>query len=283
MPELQLRGGALDGVDIHYVVEGHGPAVVLVHGLGGFAEAWRHNVAYLRRQVTVCAIDLPGFGLSTKPHGRYDLRLFVEAIRWFTSTLGLDRFSLVGHSLGGAIAMAYAVYYPASVERVAVLGAVIPGFGYRLAPAYRLLTVPALGDAIAACLPKAAYRRLLARCFVVSRADEVAFLVDWNYRTRTGPEGRAAYLATLRGVRADFVENDEAYHAAMARLTIPVLAIHGVQDPVVPAAHCARVIDRLRHGAVRWLDPCGHFPQIEHADTVNAWLAEFLVGRTAPR
>ena len=70
---------------------------------------------------------------------------------------------------------------------------------------------------------------------------------------------------------------------ALTTLELPVLLIHGRQDPVVPQEHCAEVARVLRHAAVRWVDACGHFPQIEHVETVNGWLVDFLVGRRAPR
>src|SRR6185436_2331749 len=66
MPEVQLRGAEVDGLTLHYVMEGRGPAVILVHGLGGFAESWRHNIPALAGVSTVFAVDLPGFGLSSK-------------------------------------------------------------------------------------------------------------------------------------------------------------------------------------------------------------------------
>src|SRR5438552_3560002 len=70
MPELRLRGGEVDGLDLHYLVDGRGPAVVLVHGLGGFAESWRHTLRGLAGRTTVYALDLPGFGASAKPRAR---------------------------------------------------------------------------------------------------------------------------------------------------------------------------------------------------------------------
>src|SRR5258705_1438436 len=73
MPELQLRGGEVDGLRLHYVVEGRGPAVIFVHGLGGFAESWRHNVRPLANRATVYSVDLPGFGESAKPRTHYRL------------------------------------------------------------------------------------------------------------------------------------------------------------------------------------------------------------------
>jgi len=283
MPEMQLRGGALDGLPIHYLVEGRGPALLFVHGLGGFAESWRHNIGYLARQATVYALDLPGFGQSGKPRAAYGLPFFTQAIRAFVNEMGLGRLTLVGHSLGGAMALAYAIAHPADVERVALVGAVAPGFGYRMSWIYRLLAVPGIGDVLSVCTPATVYRTVIARCFAEPVPGEVAFLVGWSYAARTSPEGRGAYLGTLRGVRADFVDHAEQYRTAVRQLDVPVLAIHGRQDPVVPPAHCAEVVENCRRGAVRWLNRCGHFPQIEHAPAVNAWLAEFLVGRTAPR
>jgi len=105
MPELQLRGGEVDGLRLHYVVEGRGPAVIFVHGLGGFAESWRHNVRPLAGRATVFAVDLPGFGDSAKPRTRYRLGYFANALRGFMDALGLAQASLVGHSLGGAVSI----------------------------------------------------------------------------------------------------------------------------------------------------------------------------------
>lgn len=283
MPEIQLRGGALDGLALHYLVEGRGPAVLLLHGLGGFAESWRHNIDYLSRQATVYALDLPGFGLSAKPRTTYRLAFFAEATRGFATAMGLGRLALVGHSLGGAVAAAYALAWPADVERLALLGAVLPGFGYHMSWLYRLMAVRGVGELMSLCATPRLYKAAIARCFAEPVAAEVAFLVECAYAARTSPEGRAAYLSTLRHVRADFVGDAEPYRRGLHRLDMPVLAIHGRQDPVVPAEHCAEVVESCRRGTVRWLDRCGHFPQIEHASAVNAWLGEFLVGRTAPR
>ena len=119
MPDVQLRGAEVDGLSIHYVTEGRGPAVVLVHGLGGFAESWRHNVGALARVATVYAVDLPGFGRSSKPPARYRLADAARALHGFAQAMGLGRFALVGHSLGAAVTLTYALTHPARVERLA--------------------------------------------------------------------------------------------------------------------------------------------------------------------
>src|SRR2546428_1668223 len=147
MPDLRLRGGEVDGLDLHYLVEGRGPAVVLVHGLGGFAESWRHTLRGLAARTTVYALDLPGFGASAKPRTRYRLPYFAGALHGFMEALGIQGASLVGHSLGAAVAVTYAVTHPARVERLALVGGVVPGFGYRPSWVYRLLAPPLLRGA----------------------------------------------------------------------------------------------------------------------------------------
>jgi len=283
MPSLQLRGGEVDGLSLHYLVQGQGPAVILVHGLGGFAESWRHNVGALADRATVYALDLPGYGLSAKPRTRYGLTYFARALHGFVESLGLGQVSLVGHSLGGAVAVTYALTHPARVERLALLSAVIPGFGYELSLAYRLVATYGVGEALSLLGCPSLYKAAVARCFHRRTPAEIDFLVDAYYAERAGAPARAAYIATLRHVRTDFVDHADNYRRAIATLEQPVLLVHGRQDRVVPAAHCASVADGVARGRARFIDDCGHFPQIEQAAVVNGWLRQFLVGRPAPR
>jgi pimeloyl-ACP methyl ester carboxylesterase len=240
-------------------------------------------VPALARQATVYALDLPGSGQSSKPPARYRLAYFAAALRGFLDGLGIDQASLVGHSLGGAVVVTYALAHPARVDRLALLGGVVPGFAYRLAPAYRLLAVPGLGECLSllGCAPL--YRAALARCFHAPDAAEIDFLVRWAYPARTAFAARAAYLATLRGVRAEFFAHPEAYRRALAELDVPILLVHGRQDPVVPTAHCEAVGRGVPRPTLRWIDACGHFPHLEHPERLNGWLADFLAGRPAAR
>ena len=276
MPELTLRGGELDGLRLHYVAEGSGPPVILVHGLGGFAESWRHTLAGLSQQASVYALDLPGFGQSGKPFREYSLDFFAAALEEFRATLELTRPALVGHSLGGAVVAAYALAHRAKVDRLVLVGAVVPGFDYRPSWIYRLLAARGVGDLLAQLLWPGVLRAALARCFFKPVAGEVDFLVRSSYAARTSLGGRAAFLATLRGVRDDFLRDAERYRKRLLALGLPVLSIHGLRDPVVSPAHARTVARALPNAELRWLDRCGHFPQIEHAATVNGWLAEFI-------
>jgi pimeloyl-ACP methyl ester carboxylesterase len=283
MSEVQLRGAEVDGLTLHYVTEGRGPAVVLLHGLGGFAESWRHNIPALARVATVFALDLPGFGLSSKPPARYRLADSARALHGFVQAMGLGRVALVGHSLGAGVGLTYALTHPARVERLALVGGLVPGAAYRPSLPYRVAALRVVGELLALCGCAPLYRAALARCFHVPVAEEVEFLVREGYAARTGADAKAAYLATLRDLRRDLVDHAPDYRRALVGLDAPVLLIHGKQDRVVAPPHCADAAETLPRARVRWIEACGHFPQIEHADVVNGWLTEFLVGRPAPR
>jgi pimeloyl-ACP methyl ester carboxylesterase len=283
MPDIELRGGEVDGLSLHYVVEGRGPVVVLVHGLAGFAESWRRTTAALAARATVFAVDLPGFGHSAKPRARYGLVDLARALHGFMDAMGLPHASLVGHSLGGAVAITYALTHPTRVERLALLGALVPGFEVSPPWAYRLLALPGVGETLGLCGCRPLYRAALRRCFHVACPDDVEFLVNFAYAARSGAEARAAYLATVRHAREDFAGRADDYRRALATLDHPVLVVHGRQDRVVPLAHAAQATAGLKRAEARWVEGCGHFPQIEHADAVNGWLTEFLVARPAPR
>ena len=184
---------------------------------------------------------------------------------------------------GGAVAVTYALTHPSRVERLALVGALVPGFSFQMSLGYRLIAIPVVGEALALCGRAAIYKAAIARCFHTPRRDEVDFLVDHDYAQRTGPDARAAWLATARHIRADFVTHRGDYRRAIATLDLPVLVVHGRQDPAVPPPHASEVAAGFPRAVLRWVDACGHFPHLEHAPVVNAWLAEFLVGRPAPR
>jgi pimeloyl-ACP methyl ester carboxylesterase len=276
VPEIQLTGGELDGLLLHYIEEGHGPAIVLVHGLGGFAESWRHNMPELARHGRVIALDLPGFGRSAKPRRPYTAAFLARAVAGLLGALGVDQVRLVGHSLGGAVASRYAVEHPGQVERLALIGAAVPGFDLRPSWLYRTLSLPVVGEFLASLVTRRLCARGLARCFARPDPAEIRFFVDHEFAARSSLEGRAAYLSLLRTVKDDFTAGAGAYRTALERMGRNVLIVHGREDRVVPIGHARRVAEGLGIADPRWLDRCGHFPQIEHAGTVNAYLREFL-------
>ena len=276
MSEIRLKGGELDGLLLHYLDEGRGPATALIHGLGGFAESWRHNIPELARHGRVIALDLPGSGRSGKPRRAYTLEFLAQALDGLLRALGVDRVRLVGHSMGGAVAARYALDQPGRVERLALLGAAVPGFDLRPSWIYRTLSLPGLGEMLSSLITRRICATAIERCFAHPDAEEIRFFVEHEYAARASREGRAAYLSLLRSVEPDFTLGADAYRAALPRLGRGVLVVHGLQDRVIPLAHARKVAEGLRVAQPRWLDGCGHFPQIEHAQTVNTYLRDFL-------
>ncbi|HXJ80144.1 MAG TPA: alpha/beta fold hydrolase [Candidatus Methylomirabilis sp.] len=277
MATIRLRRGELDGIDLHYVSSGQGPVTVLVHGLGGFAESWRGTLAALQPHSQVIALDLPGFGQSAKPNRRYTLGFFGRVLEEFLEALAFERVRLVGHSLGGAVALTFAVAHAERVERLALLAPAVPGFPLRPALLFRLMSVPRIGEFLSRFVTPSICTAALSRCFVKPQPDEVAFLVGHQYATRVSVEGCAAYLATLRGVKEAFTDRAATYRTALARWDRPTLMIHGRQDPVIPVRHAESAARAIRNLEARWVEGCGHFPQLEHCAVVNAWLGEFLL------
>lgn len=283
MARVRLRRGELDGLDLHYTTTGDGPVTVLIHGLGGFAESWRGTRAALESHSRIIALDLPGFGQSSKPRRGYTLPFFAKAVEGLLEELGIERARLVGHSLGAGVALAFALRQPERVERLALIGAAVPGFPLRPSAIFRLMAAPGVGEILSSFVTQRLCLAALGRCLVVPQPAEVAFLVEHQYAVRTTAEGRAAYLATVRGIKEDFTRQAPRYRAAFAGWNRPTLIIHGRQDPVVPFQHAEAAAKGIGRAETRWLDRCGHFPQLEHSDAVNGWLGEFLLAGAAGR
>src|SRR5262249_9992641 len=216
MARIRLRRGGLDGIEIHYVAAGPGSMTLLVHGLGGFAESWRQTLEALGSGSCAVAIDLPGFGQSAKPNRPYTLGFFVDVVEEFLDLMEVEHVRLVGHSLGGAIALGFALTRPERVERLALLAAAVPGIPLRPSVLYRLMSAPGIGELVSRLITPGICAAALRRCFVKQQPGEVAFLVGHQYAVRTTPEGRAAYLATLRGVKEAFTARAPAYRSALA-------------------------------------------------------------------
>ena len=119
----------VNGVRIHYVVGGKGPAVVLLHGFGQTGLMWRPIMPVLARKHTVIVPDLRGAGDSGKPEGGYDKKNMAVDIHELTRSLGFDHVSIVGHDIGLMVAYAYAAQFPEGTDRLVLMDAFLPGIG----------------------------------------------------------------------------------------------------------------------------------------------------------
>lgn len=253
-----------------------GEPVVLIHGLGGYVENWLPSFAALAAQHRVVAVDLPGHGRTDKPadapYGVEDLAGFVKN---FMAALQIKRAHVVGHSVGGAVAIRLILLHPAVVDKLALVAPA--GFGKEFHPMVRLSTAPILGELLTR--PSRSGSAEFARTAVHDPAVITDALIELDYQVALQPGAQAASLRTLRGLCSPFGQKKSLYGVHVSRLasiTNPVLVIWGRQDRVIPAAHAEVAAKGLPNVRVQLLDNCGHLPMLERTDAFAASLLEFL-------
>ena len=138
--EGERKTTTIHGHEVTYRMGGSGPVVLLIHGMAGSSSTWVPALEHLAPHVTYIAPDLPGHGRSAKPRSDYSLGAHASFLRDLLVTLGYERATIVGQSLGGGIAMQFAYQFPQRVERLALVGAGC--LGEEVNPVLRLLALP---------------------------------------------------------------------------------------------------------------------------------------------
>lgn len=259
--------------EIRYVRVGSGPPVILVHGFGSSLYTWKDVIPDLALRHEVVALDLPGFGGSSQP-AALDFARLPAAVTGLADQLGLDRFALVGHSLGGATSTLVAARHPERVTRLVLVDAA----GYNSEPherpaLLRLIASPA--GAVLEALP-APPRALvwfgLRQVFEdPAKVDEAR--VEAYLAPMTRPGAAAAARALLVSPRGD-----RQFSAIARAVRAPTLVIWGRDDAWTPLAQAALFAGDIAGAQVAVLGPCGHMPQEERPADVQRLLRDFLAG-----
>ena len=258
-----------------------GSDVVLVHGLGGSVENWAENIGALAREHRVWALDLMGAGRSDKPAVSYSAGNLARFLTDFLDTQGLERVSLVGHSLGGGVSLQVAIRCPERVDRLVIVSSA--GLGREIAPVLRACTLPIVGEMVIRPSRKGA-ARLLER-LVHDSTNVTDQIVDETRALLALPGARKALLSylrdnvTLRGTRSDMVRFT---CANLHSITAPTQVIWGRDDPIVPLAHAYVARREIPGARLTVIDACGHIPQLECVAQFNTVVSEFL-GRCTMR
>ncbi|HEY6399672.1 MAG TPA: alpha/beta fold hydrolase, partial [Solirubrobacteraceae bacterium] len=198
---LDHRSVRLHGREVAYVAGGEGPTLLLIHGIGGDWRTWEPVLDGLARQHRVVAVDLPGHGGSGKGPGDYSLGALASALRDLDGALGIERATVVGHSLGGGVAMQFAYQFPERCELLVLVSS--GGLGPDVGLVLRLATLP--GSELFLSLTAPAARSLTNLASSAGRALRIRPAVAAEHYARAfaalaEPETRAAFLGTLRGV-----------------------------------------------------------------------------------
>ncbi len=268
---------ALHGRRVTFVQEGSGPVLLLIHGMAGTFENWREVIGPLARHHTVLAPDLPGHGSSAAGGGDYSLGALAAGLRDLLAVLGHERATLVGHSLGGGVAMQFAYQFPEITERLVLVSS--GGLGPEVSPVLRAAALPGANLFIAAtAAPGRAVGSALARGLgaVGLRANADVAEVARGYASLVDPDRRAAFLATVRAVVGTGGQRVHAGDRLYLAQDVPVLIIWGERDPIIPAHHGEAAHHAIAGSQLEILEGVGHLPQIEAPARFVAVLERFL-------
>ncbi|MFI5486220.1 alpha/beta fold hydrolase [Micromonospora echinaurantiaca] len=275
------RHVTVDGRRVRHRVDGDGPPVVLLHGIGRSLRDFTEQHELLADRYRVHSLDLPGYGGSLPMAEPYTLPALARFVGRYLDAVGVEAPAhLVGNSLGGAIAMRLAVAEPARVASLALVNSA--GFGREVTMMLRLLALRPLGRLLLRPSRAAARRteRALFHDAAFATAERVAYALEvarQPYAARVLLE-TAHNLGTFRGVSPQWREE---LLTELARLDVPTLVVWGDRDLILPAAHLAAASTRLPHARTHLFTNCGHMPQIECAEEFSRLLVDFWTAAPA--
>lgn len=257
----------LEGARVRYLVEGQGPAVVLLHGFASSLKTWKDIVPRLAENHRVVALDLKGFGWTDRPEGDYSPQAQARLVFALLDQLGIDRAAVVGHSWGASVALAMALESPERIDRLVLYDAW--AYAEQLPTFFIWARASGLGE-------------MMFRLFYEQRAEDRmahAFhdpshvtmeLVDSVEEQLARPGTLAAALAAVRG------QHYEAVEPKYKTIEHPTLLLWGREDQVTPLWVGERLSRELPKATLLTYPGCGHFPMIEAKHASTRALVQFL-------
>ncbi|MEU6053881.1 alpha/beta fold hydrolase [Streptomyces xanthochromogenes] len=276
--DVRLRHRVVHGYRRAYRTAGQGPPVVLIHGIGDSSATWAGLIPGLARRYTVLAPDLLGHGASDKPRADYSVAAYANGLRDLLGVLGIERATLVGHSLGGGVAMQFAYQYPELAERLVLVGA--GGVGREVNPVLRAATLPG-AELILALLGRPAMRRPTRLVIELMRllgtdlgqdAPDLLGLVDALPDARS----RSVFVRTLRAVVDPHGQVVTMLDRCYLTAGMPTLLIWGSRDSVVPPSHGHRAHAAMPGSRLEIFDGAGHFPFHQDPARFLALVEDFI-------
>jgi pimeloyl-ACP methyl ester carboxylesterase len=272
----------VDGIEIAFsdvgVSDGESATLVLIHGLGSYMPVWERNLDALSARHRVVAIDLPGYGKSSKANYDYSMAFYARVVEGVIETLHLAHVVLVGHSMGGQIALTHALRYPGKAERLVLVDPA--GFERFGRGEGRWLAEAVDKEFVAKTPPEAVYANVAANFY--SMPKEARFMVDDRLRVVGGPDFDAYTYAVARSVYAMV---HEPVIDRLSEIQVPVLVVFGEDDGLIPnpvlhggttravAEGGTRLLPR---GRLVMIPRAGHMAQFERPVEFDAALLHFL-------
>ncbi|MBI2845703.1 MAG: alpha/beta fold hydrolase [Chloroflexi bacterium] len=265
----------VEGLRLRYWDKGEGPPLLLIHGFGACCEYWQNNFTALAQHFRTIALDLPGHGYSEMRIPDYSLPSSANFLASFLDALHVEKASVVGKSMGGALALALGVYQPSRVNRLVLVNSA--GLGREIALSFRLLAVPILRDILTI------RTRLGMKLWQKSLAHRKAVIndewVELAYRMGGRPGRRQIILSLARSGLDLGGQRPAVWESLQHRLSeikTPTLIIWGAKDAVIPVSHAYNAARLIPQAQLHVFENCGHLTQIEVAEEFNQLLINFL-------
>ena len=268
----------LHGHPMTYRQLGSGPPLLLLHGITSSSATWDAVLPALAARHTVVAPDMLGHGASAKPRADYSLGSFASGVRDLLLALGHERATVVGHSLGGGVAMQFSYQFPERVERLVLVSS--GGLGREVHPMLRAAALPGADWVLPAIARTgalgagAATGRFLARIGIPPSADAQG--IAEGLATLEDADTCRAFLHTARSIidlGGQRVHAGDKLHLAAA---VPVLIVWGERDPMIPVAHAHAAHALLPHARLEIFERAGHFPFRDEPARFVALVDDFI-------
>jgi pimeloyl-ACP methyl ester carboxylesterase len=268
----------LHGHRVSYRCAGSGPLLVLVHGITSSSASWERVLPALTEHFTIIAPDLLGHGQSDKPAGDYSLGSHACLVRDLMLALGHEQGTIVGHSLGGGIAMQVAYQFPELVGRLVLVSS--GGLGREVSLFLRAVTLP--GAELV--LPLIASRAVLNTGTTISRAlgrvglqagSDLAEIAR-GIASLNEIGARRAFVHTARAVIDSCGQRVDARDRLYLAEAVPSLLVWGENDPIIPAEHGRRAQELMPGSRLEVFEDAGHFPHVDDPLRFSRVLRDFI-------
>jgi 2-hydroxy-6-oxonona-2,4-dienedioate hydrolase len=261
-PLPELRSAKVFGQTIRYYDVGSGSPLVLIHGIGGDADDWAFVLNALASKHRVIALELLGFGRSAKPHIDYTIAGYVEVLGRFLHALGIERAALVGHSLGGWIAAAFALASPQAVDKLVLVDSA--GVWGDMAALPVDLHVSTL-----------AHMRQIFQFLFYDKRLASDSLIEFAYAQHL-ERGDGYTIHSILKNTCDGRERLDDEAERISALTVPTLLVWGENDAMIPLEIGRRIHELVPGSKLEVIPQCGHMPNLEKPAEIVRCVLEFL-------
>ena len=274
---------SLHGQSVTYRTAGSGPVLLLLHGITNSSETWEPAVDALAQDFRVIAPDLLGHGHSATPRGDYSLGAHASGVRDLLSALDIPRVTVVGHSLGGGVAMQFAYQFPERCERLVLVSS--GGLGKEVHLLLRAAALPG-ADWVLPMLTSRGARGVgqgigaVLRLGRIKPGDDIGVLAS-GFASLDTAGSRSAFLHTVRSVIDSQGQRVSAVDRLHLAAVLPTLIVWGEEDSIIPPAHGRAAHEAMPGSRLEIFPGAGHLPHHHDPERFAATLADFCASTKA--